>query len=87
MFWKSSSLHAVILGVLLALASTSVASAQDSPRKRAKLQIDVGVLQGKVRKPQVQYIINREKGINQEAITLKESFVDKVVDAVKETPF
>lgn len=84
---QTSSWRWVLVLTLCGFCGSSIVDAQDAPRRRGKITIDAGVLQGKIRKPQVQYIINREKGINQEAITLKESFVGKVVEAVKETPF
>lgn len=79
---------ALVLGLVTGLGSTHQAQgADDAGRKRAKLVIDSGVLVGKIRKPQVQFLISREKGVNQEAIELKESFVPKVIEAVQETPF
>lgn len=74
----------------LGLGSISVpAFAQDdrANRKRAKLVLDSGVLVGKIRKPSVQFLISREKGINQEAIELKESFLPQISEATKEAPF
>lgn len=68
------------------LLGTAVAQ-DDGGKRRAKLVIDSGVLVGKIRKPSVQFLISREKGINQEAIELKESFVPKILDSVNEVPF
>lgn len=79
---------AVCSVVLLSPLFVGTAVAQDDGgKRRAKLVIDSGVLVGKIRKPSVQFLISREKGINQEAIELKESFVPKILDSVNEVPF
>lgn len=79
---------AVCSVVLLSPLFSGAALAQDDGgKRRAKLVIDSGVLVGKIRKPSVQFLISREKGINQEAIELKESFVPKILDSVNEVPF
>ena len=56
-------------------------------RQKIKLDDDVYVIKGKIVKPQVQFIISREKGISEEAIDLKESFVPKILDSVQDSPF
>ncbi len=86
------------LGMLLALAllaGGSVASAQDQEQpkrtatkpKKYVYKGDEIVLVGKIAKPQVQFIISREKGTSEEALELKESFVPKILDALNEPPF
>lgn len=78
----------LLLGMMGGLGSSSAFAQDDKAnRKRAKLVLDSGVLVGKIRKPSVQFLISREKGINQEAIELKESFLPGVRDATKENPF
>ena len=83
----TSSWRWVLLLTLCVVGWSSVADAQDAPRRRGKITIEEFVLQGKIRKPQVVILINREKGITQDAVTLKESRVWKVIEAVKESPF
>ena len=42
---------------------------------------------GKIVKPQVQFIISREKGVGDEALVLKDSFIPRILESVEEAPF
>ncbi len=85
---------ALLLGLaLLAGAPGAVAQDQGQPRKPAtkpKKYVYEGeeiVLVGKIAKPQVQFLISREKGTSEEALELKESFIPKILEALDEPPF
>ena len=76
---------------VLGLISTSQVYAQEgsgsSMSAGGVLTIDAFVIQGNVEKPQVQYFISREKIRDVTPLDLKESFLDKIVQAVEKEPF
>ncbi len=85
------SLKALILGLALtsspAWAQDKGGQASGSVSRGGVLTIEALVIQGNVEKPQIQYIISREKIRDVTPLDLKESFLHKIVDAVEKEPF
>lgn len=82
--------------ILLVVATSGVAVAQESAGSGENaggrmaggvLTIDTFVIQGNVEKPQVQYVISRQKIRDVNPLDLKESFLHKIVKAVENEPF
>ena len=83
-----------IVAALFALASSQPATAQDAagavgakPLKKVTYEFEAIVIQGNVEKPQVQYVMSREKLQQATGLEKKESFLDRITKAVKEEPF
>ncbi len=81
-----------VIFLALALLDVASVSAQEQGATRPaargkKINIDELQIVGKIAKPQVQFIISREKGSMDDALTLKASFVPKIIESVQEAPF
>jgi len=78
----------LILVAIVGTLWTVSAVAQVTVGSRSKkISFEDITVVGKIVKPQVQFIISREKGSTEEALELKESFLPKIMDSVKESPF
>lgn len=90
--WK---INVVAMAGLLWIGQTSFAQDQEqaaprqpsSPKARKYTIEEEYVVVGKIAKPQVQFLISREKGSSEEALVLKESFLPKILKAVESPPF
>lgn len=79
-----------LMGLLVAAwSSTTWAQQAPSGGEVKKLKYDFApiVIKGNVEKPQVQYVISREKLRDEPPLDLKESFLDRVVKAAEKEPF
>jgi hypothetical protein len=70
---------------LFALASTSIASAQQRRGPRV-IQLDEIRIEGRVQKPNAFYILNRSN-LGYEVMDLRTSFVREVIRTVQHEPF
>jgi hypothetical protein len=77
-------LAALCLSVFAALPSNAEAQRAGS-RGRVIRLTDVKIV-GRIQKPQAFYVLNRAP-LNYEGFQQKESFVNKVINAVKKAPF
>ena len=91
---KKRHLVAALLGAALCFGAPLSMAQDTEPVKKAsrkpKKYVYEGeeiVLVGKIAKPQVQFLISREKGTSEEALELKESFMPKILDALNRPPF
>lgn len=75
----------------LALMVSGVASAQEQEEEaeaeELQFEDDLFVIKGEVQKPEVMVLISRENLNKGFEVVLRESFVDKIVESLYETPF
>jgi hypothetical protein len=81
-----AKLYAVAVGVLAILPGTLRAQAQEKPRPRKVLKLDVITVEGRIQKPQAFYILQRSN-LNFGQLEKSESFVPKIVQSVGQDPF
>jgi hypothetical protein len=75
--------------LLVGLSGAPIASAQTSPRVRKDSKVIVlegGVIEGKIEKPQVFYLLERHK-IRFERLKMKRSFLKEILRSVRSNPF
>jgi len=81
----------IACGIALTLSFTSLnlASAQTGPTINNNSKVIVlegGVIEGKIEKPQVFYLLERHK-IRFERLKMKKSFLDEILKTVRNNPF
>ncbi len=79
----------ILLTLLAATTATLWAVDADAQRKKVVFGEDTegSVVEGYVHKPEVGYIITRQKQEDLETLQLKESFIPKIVKSVDKKPF
>ena len=74
---------------LVAVALTCPSALAGAPPRRGPpkvIELETMVIEGKVAKPQVFYVLGRSR-IQYEGIKLQRSFVDRILDSAKRNPF
>jgi hypothetical protein len=72
--------------LVLAMAASGTAGAQEQPRLRKVLKLDVITVEGRIQKPQAFYILQRSS-LNFGDLEKNETFVPKIVQSVNHEPF
>jgi hypothetical protein len=72
--------------VLAMAAYSGTAGAQEQPRLRKVLKLDVITVEGRIQKPQAFYILQRSS-LNFGDLEKSETFVPKIVQSVNHEPF
>ena len=75
----------MVLATLL-LLSPSVALSAPKGKPSSVIELEEMVIEGKVSKPNVFYILGRSQ-IRYEGLRLDQSFVQRIVDSVRNNPF
>ncbi len=75
----------MVLATLLFLAP-SVAQSAPKGKPSSVIELEEMVIEGKVSKPNVFYILGRSQ-IRYEGLRLDQSFVQRIVDSVRNNPF
>jgi hypothetical protein len=73
-----------LLLFLTAVVPSAHAQQGDGPGR--VIELDELVIEGKVAKPQVFYVLGRSK-LKYKGLKLKKSFVDRIVNSVRQNPF
>jgi hypothetical protein len=83
-----SRAHHIILIFALTLSTAigSAALAEQAGRPGQVIELDELVIEGKVAKPQVFYVLGRSK-LRYQGLKLKKSFIDRIVTSVRKNPF
>lgn len=78
----------VALGALVLLASAAHAQEEPVRRQRAPrvIELEAMVIEGKVAKPQVFYVLGRSR-VEYENLKLQRVFVDRIIQGAKKNPF
>mgnify|MGYP001391251427 CR=1 FL=1 len=77
----------IALGALaLLLAPLNVDTARAEKRAPKVIELEEMVIEGKVAKPQVFYILTR-RDVRYEGLRMDESFLSRIVDSVRQNPF
>ncbi len=63
------------------------AAARAARSRGQRIEVGEFTVFGRIVKPRVQFIISREKGTADEALVLKESFVPRILESVRNAPF
>jgi len=72
--------------VLAMVAASGIAHAQEQPKLRKVLKLDVITVEGRIQKPQAFYILQRSN-LNFGDLEKNETFVPKIVQSVNHEPF
>lgn len=86
---RALCLAAIGVGLVCGLVSTAVQSPEASAQgKRAPkvIELDDGVIKGKVQKPEAFYIL-QHASLNYKRLDPRESFIPELVKSVEEKPF
>lgn len=80
-----------LLAALVGIAFLGgVAFAADPPEKKARapkvIELEAMVIEGKVAKPQVFYVLGRSR-VQYENLKMQRVFVDRIVEGAKKNPF
>lgn len=80
----------LIVAVLIALIGSAAGNARAAeprdPKKAGVIDLEALVIEGKVSKPQVFYVLGRSR-IEYENLKLQRTFVDRIIDTAKKNPF
>lgn len=80
-FWRAFSVVGVLaLGGGLARAETP------APRVPQVIELEAMVIEGKIAKPQVFYVLGRSR-VQYESLKMNRVFVDRIVEGAKKNPF
>jgi len=72
--------------VLLALVAPAASAAQPRKGPPKVIELETMVIEGKVAKPQVFYVLGRSR-IQYRGIKLQRSFVERILESAKRNPF
>lgn len=80
----------LIVALLMALIGSTAGSAHGAeprdPKKAGVIDLEALVIEGKVSKPQVFYVLGRSR-IEYESLKLQRTFVGRIIDTAKKNPF
>lgn len=68
------------------IAATLLMAGVASAQERKVIRLEAIKVEGRIQKPQAFYILQRSN-LNFEGLELKQSFIPKIVDSVKKSPF
>jgi len=73
--------------IVLVLGSLGVSFDSADAQSRGRIQFSEELIQAEVQKPEVPIIITRQSRYTAYTLELRESFLEKVIESVKEPPF
>ncbi len=79
----------LVLGVLVASALVSPASAQEKKREKGKakvIQIEALKVEGQIQKPEAFYILQKGE-VNFKGLEPQKSFLPEIIESVEKEPF